>query len=249
MALILSIFPGIDLLGRAFEEEWPDACVVRGPDLLWGGNIRTFHPPYGRFDGVIGGPPCQRFSQLSHVVVHRYGPDALAEDLIPEFERVVTEAQPEWFLMENVPKAPVPQIAGYSAQSIVINNRWFGGEQHRKRRFTFGLRDSHEGDLWRYLDIITLESCKWSPAVLTNGSPKFTNGRIMRLGQLGYTTAKGLRDACRLQGLPEDFLEDAPFTVKGKWEVIGNGVPMPMGRAIARAVRRVLAKEVTDAVN
>ena len=57
--LILSIFPGIDLLGRAFEEVWPEACIVRGPDLLWGGDIRTFHPPAGVFDGIIGGPPCQ----------------------------------------------------------------------------------------------------------------------------------------------------------------------------------------------
>lgn len=40
--LILSLFPGIDLLGRAFEEL--GACVVRGPDLLWGGDIRAFSP-------------------------------------------------------------------------------------------------------------------------------------------------------------------------------------------------------------
>lgn len=50
--LVLSIFPGIDLLGRAFEEE--GFCVVRGPDKLWGGDIRTFHPPAGVFGGVIG---------------------------------------------------------------------------------------------------------------------------------------------------------------------------------------------------
>mgnify|MGYP001608247457 CR=1 FL=1 len=27
--LILSIFPGIDLLGRAFEEVWPEAALIR----------------------------------------------------------------------------------------------------------------------------------------------------------------------------------------------------------------------------
>src|SRR2546430_12673163 len=41
------------------------SCVVRGPDLLWGGDIRRFHPPAGKFDGVIGGPPCQLFSVRS----------------------------------------------------------------------------------------------------------------------------------------------------------------------------------------
>lgn len=33
--MILSLFPGIGLLDMAFEEE--GFCVVRGPDLLWGG--------------------------------------------------------------------------------------------------------------------------------------------------------------------------------------------------------------------
>lgn len=36
--LILSIFPGIDILGRAFEEE--GYCVVRGPDK--GGDVEKF---------------------------------------------------------------------------------------------------------------------------------------------------------------------------------------------------------------
>jgi len=63
--VLLSLFPGIDLLGRAFEEH--GFCIVRGPDLLWGGDIRAFHPPPGRFDGVVGGPPCQTFSQFRHL--------------------------------------------------------------------------------------------------------------------------------------------------------------------------------------
>src|SRR6266852_4876882 len=62
---VLSLFPGIGLLDMAFEEE--GFCVVRGPDLLWGGDIRRFHPPAGKFDGVIGGPPCQMFSRMRHL--------------------------------------------------------------------------------------------------------------------------------------------------------------------------------------
>jgi DNA (cytosine-5)-methyltransferase 1 len=64
--LVLSLFPGIGLLDMAFEAE--GFCVVRGPDVLWGGDIRNFHPPRCRFDGVIGGPPCQAFSRLAHMV-------------------------------------------------------------------------------------------------------------------------------------------------------------------------------------
>src|SRR5713226_9467971 len=66
--LVLSLFPGIGLLDMAFEEE--GFCVVRGPDVLWGGDIRRFHPPAGVFAGVIGGPPCQAFSRLAIMVRH-----------------------------------------------------------------------------------------------------------------------------------------------------------------------------------
>src|ERR1700730_15174371 len=44
---VLSLFPGIGLLDRAFEEM--GSCVMRGPDLLWGGAIQTFHPTLGYF--------------------------------------------------------------------------------------------------------------------------------------------------------------------------------------------------------
>lgn len=64
--LVLSVYPGVGLLDRGFEEE--GYCVVRGPDILWGGDNRRFHPPPGRFDGVIGGPPCQAFSKLAGFV-------------------------------------------------------------------------------------------------------------------------------------------------------------------------------------
>jgi DNA (cytosine-5)-methyltransferase 1 len=47
-AVGLSLFPGIGLLDKAFELE--GFCVVRGPDVLWGGDVRGFHPPAGRFD-------------------------------------------------------------------------------------------------------------------------------------------------------------------------------------------------------
>ncbi|KKL06519.1 hypothetical protein LCGC14_1152760, partial [marine sediment metagenome] len=35
--------------------------------------------------------------------------------------------------------------------------------------------------------------------------------------------------------------KEMPFTMRGKRSVIGNGVPMAMGRAIAQAVRRATA--------
>lgn len=45
----------------------------------------------------------------------------------------------------------------------------------------------------------------------------------------------------RLQGLPEDLLDDAPFTAKAARKMVANGVPLPLGRAVARAVRMAAA--------
>lgn len=129
--LVLSLFPGIGLLDHAFELE--GFCVVRGPDVLWGGDVRRFHPPAGRFDGVIGGPPCQAFSRMANIV--RAKGFETAPNLIPEYERVVSEAQPEWFVMENVPQAPSPVIDGFAVYALKLNNRWLGGEQNRSLRW------------------------------------------------------------------------------------------------------------------
>jgi DNA (cytosine-5)-methyltransferase 1 len=138
--LVLSLFPGIGLLDMAFEEE--GFCVVRGPDLLWGGDVRRFHPPASRFDGVIGGPPCQSHSLFAALVRHT-GKET-APDMIPEFVRCVLEAASGWFLMENVRGAPVPAVPGYDTHSFLLNNRWVGGVQDRTRRFTFGTRGGHD---------------------------------------------------------------------------------------------------------
>lgn len=251
MTLVLSLFPGIGLLDRAFEDE--GFCVARGPDLLWGGDVHRFHPTPGRFDGVIGGPPCQRFSRLAHLVEHN-GYE-LAPDLIPEFARVVREAEPSWFLMENVPAAPLPDIALYAMRSTLVNNRWFGGDQNRVRRFTFGVRTlgQFKGPLWcdafeaalRGQDVL-LESAEYTPAICASGSTWVP----VRIGGSGKPTRKGggsgriygdkstsfLKQAIRAQGLPEGF-ELPEFTVRGAIKAVGNGVPLPMGRAMARAVK------------
>jgi DNA (cytosine-5)-methyltransferase 1 len=229
--LVLSLFPGIGLLDRAFEEE--GFCVVRGPDLLWGGDIRNFHPPAGKFDGVIGGPPCQAFSKLRRLVEHQGY--QVAENLIPEFERCVTEAQPNWFLMENVKAAPNPNILGYEIVSLTVNNRWVGGEQHRERRFNFGTRDGRQ----LIIDVVAFEAIAWLPTVLAGHGP-------IKCSSKPYTKRMSIPDMCEAQGLPRDFMDHAPFTAMGKRKVIGNGVPLPMGRAIAKAVREAIMAENGD---
>jgi site-specific DNA-cytosine methylase len=81
---VLSLFPGIDLMGRGFEQE--GYCVVRGPDLIFGGDVRAFHPPPGRFDGIIGGSPCQDFS-----TARRCPPTGYGVEMLHEFCRCVAD--------------------------------------------------------------------------------------------------------------------------------------------------------------
>jgi len=277
--LIASEFPGIDLLGMAFEQEMPEVCVMRGPDPIYGGDVRTHHLPVGVFWGVIGGPPCQAFSRMRHI-----NPNAGRKhgNLIPEFERLCAEAQPTWFLMENVRDAPAPTVPGYLVRSLLVNNRWLpggedgiGAEQHRERRFSFGTRDGRR----LCLEVAALEaprsqfavtsSARQIPVALQrdgNGGhrpktalrgPTGLSGHGAALGQrdrvrqrstavgAGHSNLPGepsysVAEMCRLQGLPETFADELPFTVHGKRKAIGNGVCLFTGRAVARAVLHAL---------
>ena len=238
--LVLSLFPGIGMLDMAFEEA--GFCVVRGPDVIFGGDVRRFHPTPGRFDGVIGGPPCQAFSQLRHIVqANGY---ETAPNLIPEYERVVSEAEPSWFVMENVPDAPRPVVRGYRVRDHVLRDTWVGGATNRLRRFSWGELG------FPNLEIETLALCAPDPEpavtcdmrrrpVAIGGSgkrkPNESGGRTSSLNRGGG--AETLARMLELQGLPADFFhEDCPLTASGKKMVVGNGVPLAMGRAVARAV-------------
>lgn len=255
MQLVLSLFPGIGLLDQAFEEQ--NFCVVRGPDLLWGGDVKKFHPPKGKFDGVIGGPPCKCFSQLSHIVRARYGDAAVAENLIPEFERCIAETQPQWFLMENTPRAPVPHVTGYAVNgTCILNNRSFGGSQNRVRRFSFGVLGDTPINLLKYIEIVMFENPHFEYAVCAGhqgsaNSLKYSGKRKdgspyertkATLEKMNRAQTRTIYDNLELQGLPRDLLDYAPFTQQGKFEVVGNGVPLPMGRAIAGAICKHMRK-------
>jgi DNA (cytosine-5)-methyltransferase 1 len=222
----LSLFPGIGLLDQAFEEV--GFTIVRGPDSLWGGDIRGFHVGQGKFDFVIGGPPCQAHSR--YACLNRKIGNRVAEDLIPEFERVVLEAMPDCFVMENVPDVPDLEIEGYKTDRVILDNRWLGEKQSRRRVFQFG---SRYGRKLQVMDF-SLEHPEREPTCLASEGG---SGRITyRDGRSFYNPRRSFKEVCRLQGLPENFLNDAPFTSAEKYRVVGNGVPLPMGRAIARAV-------------
>ena len=203
-ALVLSLFPGIDLLGRAFEEQ--GYCVVRGPELFLGQDIRDFHPPRDVFWGVIGGPPCQDFSPL-----RRDPPTGNGQKMLAEFARCVTEAQPEWWLMENVSRVPDVTIRGYNWQRLDIDLKWFC-DCSRLRHIQFG---SKSGRLINVTKPVVTNQSVTHTAALANDDRDWT-------------------ELSHIQGVSN--IELPLFTVAGKKRAIGNGVPLPMGRALASAV-------------
>lgn len=208
--LVLSLFPGIDLLGQGFERE--GFCVVRGPDLILGQDIRTFQPPPGRFDGIVAGSPCQDFSKLRRSPSSGYG---LA--MLHEFTRCVSAAAPDWFLLENVPTVPDIQIAGYSVQRFDLRASECGLPQSRLRHFQFGSRHGYVLVLDRpERTAVTVPAC-----VASEGSQQ---------------DRRGWSVFCEQMGLPPGF-ELPAFTLSQRYRAVGNGVPIPMAAFLARAIR------------
>ncbi|OQS44388.1 hypothetical protein B0T49_21725 [Chromobacterium violaceum] len=215
-SLVLSLFPGIDLFGRGFEAE--GFCVVRGPDIIYGSDVRLFHPVPGRFDGVIGGPPCPDFSRAQ-----RGEPTGYGVEMLEEFRRCVVAAAPLWWLMENVSGVPDMRIDGYSHQRIDINASECGLQQNRLRHFQFGHRDGL---------ILTVQR---QPA-RADVEPCCTASEGSQLGRRDWLRF------CQLQGL-HDGIELPSFTLSARYRAVGNGVPVDMARMLARGVLSLRSPE------
>lgn len=127
--LILSLFSGIGLLDKAFKER--GFTVVSAGDIIYGQDIREFNGIKGKFDGIIGGSPCQDYSGLKRVK------GTYSDEMINEYIRVVKECEPNWWLLENVKGVPDINIDGYSHQRLDINQGWYSNVS-RLRHIQFG---------------------------------------------------------------------------------------------------------------
>jgi DNA (cytosine-5)-methyltransferase 1 len=133
--------------------------------------------------------------------------------MLDQFGRVVTEAAPDWFLCENVPGVPSLEIHGYTLQRFNLFGHECGVPQSRNRAFQFGSRDGMKIVLRRTVSQLALAPC----VMATDGRTCFA-------------------DLCALQGLPRGF--DLPgLSRTAKIRAVGNGVPVPMARCVAEAIR------------
>lgn len=141
---------------RYVSEIEKNACKVleeRHPEARNLGDICKFRLQPGCCDVVVGGTPCQSFS----VTGLRKGLNDDRGKIAPEFFRRVREASPSWVVWENVPGvlssnrgkdfgSILGALAelGYGFAYRVLDARYFGVAQRRKRVYVVG----HRGD-WR----------------------------------------------------------------------------------------------------
>jgi DNA (cytosine-5)-methyltransferase 1 len=199
----------------AFELE--GFCVVNGPDIIWGRDNRNFRSVVNRFDGVVGGPPCQEFSRA------RTQGESSQENMIPEFARIVEETKPKWWVMENVPNAPLPDLT--PRYSNIANAYYFGSVQVRNRRITSNLplRLEYAKELYpNPIPCVTATEFKGCATDSRRASRAF--GRRLTLDEMKW--AMGVEEV-NLEALSKEY----------QYRVLGNSVPLPLGRVIAKAVK------------
>jgi len=216
MQLVLSLFTGIGLLDKAFKEN--GFCVVSSGDLITGQDVRDFVGVKNKFDGLIGGSPCQDFSKAN-----RNRPElneSYGLEMLNQFKRIVLECNPNWALLENVSGVPTLEIEGYKHQRIDINQAWYE-DVNRLRHIQF-----------YYKEPIT-------PIQIERG---VTHREKKLRGCALASDTRSFKELKKLQGLSDDF--DLPsFNVQGKKRAVGNGVPLSIGRVLAKAVLSVTVQD------
>jgi DNA (cytosine-5)-methyltransferase 1 len=108
------------------------------------------HPEIPDCDGIIGGPPCQSWSEAGAL----RGINDARGRLFYEFIRILKQKQPKFFVAENVSgmladihKSAVENIinmfkeAGYKVSIKLLNAVDYGVPQDRKRVFYIGFRE------------------------------------------------------------------------------------------------------------
>lgn len=107
----------------------------------------------GECDFLVGGPPCQGFSQ------HRRGDDLdERNDLVQWFGNAVTHIRPKAFMLENVPYIAAKrgrailanfihqvESAGYRVQTAIVDASNYGVPQRRQRFIAVGCSNELEG--------------------------------------------------------------------------------------------------------
>ena len=156
-------------------------------------DFRDIHSKHPQIDIVMGGPPCQGFSQKGK----RLSLDDPRNFLFKQFVRFVEEFRPKYFILENVPNIITTeggffkdeikrsfQSLGYEVCSGILNAVDFGVPQERKRAIFIGQLGRLEIALPKPL------SMKFSVADAISDLPNINSGEGSHKGEydkIAYT--------------------------------------------------------------
>lgn len=142
-------------IADAYQENHKHTKMIVG-DITSLDLQRTFHGYKGKVDVVIGGPPCQGFSQKGQrKTIHDE-----RNFLFKYYVEVVKLVEPRYFVMENVPNLLTAengyfckeieelfQSIGYSLEKGVLNASDYGVPQNRRRAVIIGKKGGKAPDL------------------------------------------------------------------------------------------------------
>ena len=167
---VISLFSGCGGLDLGFERAGFHVSVANEFDPAIFDTFRVNHPnthliegdvrkvtkediaPFldGEVDGIIGGPPCQSWSEAGSL----RGIEDARGQLFFDYIRILKEFRPKFFLAENVSgmlanrhDAAVQNIlqmfgeAGYNVSLTLVNAKDYGVAEERKRVFYIGFRN------------------------------------------------------------------------------------------------------------
>ena len=162
-AKIISLFAGAGGMDLGFKQAGFDIAIANEYDkniwatyeknhdnLLLKGDIRQFHAnDFPECDGLLGGPPCQSWSEAGAL----RGIDDERGQLFFDYIRILKAKQPKFFVAENVSgmlakrhSTAVQNIvqlfedAGYHVFIKLLDAYDYGVAQNRKRVFYIGFR-------------------------------------------------------------------------------------------------------------
>lgn len=168
---LLSLFSGCGGLDLGFEKAGFTISVANEYDPTIWATFKANHPNTkliegdirkikeedfpDDIDGIIGGPPCQSWSEAGSL----RGINDLRGQLFYEYIRILKDKQPKFFLAENVSgmlanrhSQAVKNIismfeeCGYNVTLTLVNAKDYGVAQERKRVFYIGFRNDLDID-------------------------------------------------------------------------------------------------------
>lgn len=197
----------------------------------------------GRVDGIIGGPPCQSWSEAGSL----RGMEDERGQLFLDYIRILKEFKPNFFLAENVSgmlanrhSEAVQNIlklledTGYDVSLTLVNAKNYGIAQD-----IFMSRNRVRGwDEQGFTVQASGRQCQLHPQ-----APK-----MVKFGKNDYRFAEGkehlyrrmtIREIARVQGFPDDFKYIYENTDTA-YKMIGNAVPVNLAYEVALGIKAVL---------